>query len=182
MESLGREYMRLFRARKSDSKIRSTFLFPRSMYIILAAIFLAMLSVLAWLAIWLGIPAWYIRLTGTQTTGIAKVIASCGADDYATQGDNAETFVYVFQITDTRGHTQLLTAHSACNNLYDNGEHITVWYLPGDLTSFLTSAEAFWLYILTPIWLVITGIVSYFFWWLVRPFALLGLGRFKASA
>lgn len=177
--------MRFFRARKPDGpigKIRPTFLFPRSMYIILAAICLAMLSVLAWLAVWLGIPAWYIRLTGTQTTGTAKVIASCGANDYATQGNSTETFVYVFQFTDARGQSHTLTNHSACNNLYDNGERITIWYLPNDLTSFLTSAEALWLYILTPIWLVIAGMVSYFFWWLVKPFLLLGLGRFQALA
>jgi hypothetical protein len=177
--------MQFFRARKPSSplyKVRPMFLFPRSMYLILAAIFLIMLSVLGWLAAWLGIPAWYIRLAGTQTTGTAKVVASCGADDYATQGDNAETFQYAFQITDARGHAHLLTTHSACNNLYANGERVTIWYLPNNLTSFLTSAEALWLYILTPIWLIIAGIVAYFFWWLARPFALLAFGRLKVPA
>ncbi len=177
--------MRLFRASKRTGpagKIRPTFLFPRSMYLILIAICLAILSVLAWLAVWLGIPGWYIRLTGTQTTGIARIIVSCGADDYATQGDNVETFQYAFEFTDTRGQTHRLTNHSACNNLYDNNERITIWYLPNDLTSFITSAEALWLYILTPIWLIITGIVSYFCWWLLKPFVQLGLWRFQARA
>jgi hypothetical protein len=177
--------MRLIGAKRPDrfvSKAGPTFLFPRSVYVALAALCLAGLAVLGWLAAWFGVPAWYIRLIGTQTTGTATVIASCGVDDYATQGDNAETFRYIFQFTDARGQVQRLTSHSVCNNLYNDGEQITIWYMPNDLNSFLTSAEAFWLYVLSPLWAIITAMVSYFFWRLIRPFVQLARQRFAASS
>lgn len=169
-------------SKHTGSKNRPVLLFPRGIYLIFAAVCLLGLAVLIWLAASFGIPAWYIRLTGTQTTGTAKAIASCGVDDYATQGDNAETFRYVFEFTDLRGQTHRLTNHSTCNNLYTDGEQITIWYLPGDLNSFVTSTEAFWLSILSPIWAVVSGIALYFFWWLVKPFVVPGVARFARSS
>jgi Protein of unknown function (DUF3592) len=130
------------------------------------------------LAFWLGIPAWNVRITGVQTNAVAKEIASCGADDYATQGDNAVTASFAFQYTGSHGQAYSVTSHAFCNSLYNDGEHITLWYLPNDPNSILTGEEATWLYVFTLIWLPITIVGLFFLWVLLKP-ALLSRTRVR---
>lgn len=157
------------RIRKAKKASPRHLILPREIHLLVTGGCALILILALWLAYWLGIPAWYVRIGGIETSGIAKAVASCGGDDYAQQGDNAETFIYTFRFSDPQGQPYTVTREGNCNNLYSDGEHISLWYLPQDSQRILTAQEAPWLYIFTCIWLGVTGLMLRFFWLLLRP-------------
>ncbi len=116
---------------------------------------LMLLLILAIPAVWLGIPAWHVRVSGVQAQGTARLTQSCGTTTDENGNRGAETFHVTIQFTDQQGRQHQVGSHWGCNNFYDNGEQISLWYLPNDPSSFLTSGEATWLYIFTALWSVI---------------------------
>lgn len=144
-------------------------LFPRSIHLFLTGGCILILLILLGLAGWLGIPPWLVRIGGVETGAVAREAASCGADDYATQGDNATTAIFAFQFSDQQGKAVRETREGVCNNLYANGEHISLWYMPQNPQSFLTDQEALWLCVFSGIWLCITVLMARFLWLLLRP-------------
>ncbi len=113
------------------------------------------LAVLAIPAVLLGVPAWHVRTQGVQTQGTAILTASCGTTPDENGGEGPETFQVTIRFTDQQGHTHEVGSHWACNNFYNDGERVSLWYLPDNPSTFLTAGEAVWLYVATAIWGII---------------------------
>lgn len=113
------------------------------------------LAILAIPAMLLGVPAWRVRTQGVQVQGTATLAESCGSsrDENGTEGP--ETFQVIIRFTDQQGRPHQVGSHWACNNFYNDGEPVSLWYLPNDPSTFLTAGEAIWLYIITAVWGVI---------------------------
>jgi hypothetical protein len=110
------------------------------------------LAVLTIPALLLGAPAWRVRTQGVQAQGTATLAGSCGSSRDENGNEGPETFQVIIHFTDQQGRPHQVGSHWACNNFYDNGESVSLWYLPDDPSTFLTAGEAIWLYIVTAIW------------------------------
>lgn len=104
----------------------------------------------------IGIPAWQVRAGGVSTVGTATLTSDCGASTDGDGNPSPETYQVTIQFNDQSGKLYKDESHWACNNFYNNGEQVSLWYLPGDPARFLTGGEAFWLYITSALWTVIT--------------------------
>lgn len=120
---------------------------------------------LAVLAIWLFIPPWQIRLAGNQAQGTAVHVLDCGADD---NGD--ETFLTVFRFRDAQGQLYEVPPGDDCNDLYQNGDPVSLWYLPSDPNRMLSDWDIVGLSILTPLLLIAVLGCGWLFWKAVRYF------------
>jgi hypothetical protein len=129
---------------------------------------LVALGILAIPLFLIGIPAWQVRAGGVSTVGTATLTASCGESTDADGNPTPETFEVTIQFTDQNGQLHKVGSHWACNNFYNDGEQVSLWYLPGDPSRFLTGGEAFWLYITSALWTVITFMVLLGFFTLLR--------------
>lgn len=129
---------------------------------------LVALAVLAIPLFWIFIPGWQVRATGVSTVGTATLTSSCGTSTDGDGNPTPETFQVSIQFTDQSGKLHKVESHWACNNFYNDGEQVSLWYLPSDPSRFLTGGEAFWLYITSAIWMVITFLVLLSFFTLLR--------------
>jgi len=139
---------------------------------------LVALAVLAIPLLWIGIPAWQVRVAGVSTVGTARLDDSCGTSTDGNGNPTPETYHVIIQFNDQSGKLHQVESHWNCNNFYNNGDQVSLWYLPSDPSRFLTGGEAIWLYITSALWMVITYMV------LLSFFKLLGArwrGR-RASA
>jgi hypothetical protein len=121
--------------------------------------YLVLLSVLAVPLFWIGIPGWQVRVAGVSTVGTARLDYSCGTSTDADGNPSPETYHVSIQFHDQSGKLQKVESHWACNNFYDDGGQVSLWYLPSDPSRFLTGGEAIWLYITSVLWAVITFLV-----------------------
>ena len=121
--------------------------------------YLVALALLAIPLFWIGIPAWQVRVAGVSTVGTARVDYSCGTSTDTDGNPTAETYQVTIQFNDQSGKLQQVESHWACNNFYNNGEPVSLWYLPSDPSRFLTGGEAIWLYVTSVLWAGITFMV-----------------------
>ncbi len=106
-------------------------------------------------ALWGVFPNWYIRLAGTEAPGRAAYVDDCQDD-----GPTYKTSV-IFQ--DAQGQLHEIPGDT-CTNFYQDGEQLSVWYLPNDPTSTLIGGgNAEFLTFLTGFWLVFTLLLLLFF-------------------
>jgi hypothetical protein len=120
---------------------------------------LVALAVLAIPLFWIGIPGWQVRLAGVSTVGKARLDDSCGTSTDGNGNPTPETFQVSIQFHDQSGKLHQVESHWSCNNFYNDGEQVSLWYLPSDPSRFLTGGEAFWLSLTSVLWMVITGLV-----------------------
>lgn len=121
--------------------------------------YLVVLAVLAIPLFWIGIPGWQVRATGVSTVGTATLTQDCGASTDGEGNPTPETYRVDIQFNDQSGKLHKVESHWACNNFYNDGEQVSLWYLPSDPSRFLTGGEAFWLSITSALWAVITFFV-----------------------
>ena len=121
--------------------------------------YLVLLAVLAIPLFWIGIPGWQVRVAGVSTVGTSRLDYSCGPSTDGNGNPSPETYHVSIQFTDQSGKLHKDESHWACNNFYNDGEQVSLWYLPSDPSRFLTGGEAFWLYITSALWAVITFFV-----------------------
>lgn len=114
---------------------------------------LVLLVLLAIPALLVFVPGWHVRLAGVTAQGTAHLAGNCAPTDV---NDTTPTYRVVIQFANAQGVQHRDESHWACNNLYDEGEHVSLWYLPGDPGSFLTSGEFVWLAIFSAAWVLIT--------------------------
>ncbi len=129
---------------------------------------LVALSLLAIPLFLIGIPAWQVRAGGVSTVGTATLTSDCGASTDADGNPSPETYQVTIQFNDQSGKLHKVESHWACNNFYNDGEQVSLWYLPSDPSRFLTGGEAFWLYITSALWAIITFFVLLGFFTLLR--------------
>lgn len=141
---------------------------PRGLRLGFASACLVALLVLSFLAVWIGVPAWHVRFAGVQTVGTATLDYSCGTSTDADGNPTAETYQVSIKFTDQNGKLHEVGSHWACNNLYDDGEQVSLWYLPDDPASFLTGGEAAWLAVFTGLWVLVVGVLVTIFLRLAR--------------
>lgn len=122
-------------------------------------VMIACLVALAIPLFWIGIPGWQVRAAGVSTVGTAALTASCGTSTDGDGNPTPETFEVTIQFNDQSGRLHKVESHWACNNFYNDGEQVSLWYLPSDPSRFLTGGEAFWLYITSALWAVLTFFV-----------------------
>jgi hypothetical protein len=120
---------------------------------------LVALAVLAIPLFWIGIPGWQVRVAGVSTVGTARLDSSCGPSTDANGNPTPETYHVTIRFNDQSGKLHQVESHWACNNFYNDGEQVSLWYLPSDPSRFLTGGEAFWLSITSVLWMVITFLV-----------------------
>jgi hypothetical protein len=121
--------------------------------------YLVVLAVLAIPLFWIGIPAWQVRAAGVSTVGTARLTQDCCASTDGDGNPTPETYQVSIQFNDQSGELHIVDSHWACNNFYNDGDQVSLWYLPSDPSRFLTGGEAFWLYITSVLWAVITFFV-----------------------
>lgn len=121
--------------------------------------YLVALTALAIPLFWIGIPGWQVRVAGVSTVGTARIDYSCGTSTDTNGNPTAESYHVSIQFNDQSGKLHKVESHWACNNFYNDGEQVPLWYLPSDPSSFLTGGEAFWLYITSALWMGITFMV-----------------------
>lgn len=97
------------------------------------------LLLLVALEYWLALPAWKVRFQGAQTTAVAHIIADCSDDD-------GVAYAFSFTFKDIRGDTHRIAHDSFCTNVIDDGDQVTIWYMPGEPTNLLTDVESYLLY------------------------------------
>jgi hypothetical protein len=114
---------------------------------------LVLLVVLAVVALLFLVPGWHARLAGVSTQGTAHLAGNCAPTDV---NDTTPTYRVIIAFSDAQGVQRRNESHWACNNLYDEGEHVSLWYLPDDPSSFLTTGEFLWLAIFSAVWLLLT--------------------------
>jgi hypothetical protein len=121
--------------------------------------YLVLLALLAIPLFWIGIPGWQVRVAGVSTVGKARLVDSCGTSTDANGSPTPETFHVSIQFRDQSGKLHEVESHWNCNNFYNNGDQVLLWYLPSDPSRFLTGGEAFWLFITSVLWMGITCLV-----------------------
>jgi hypothetical protein len=114
---------------------------------------LVLLAILAIPALLVFVPGWHVRLAGVTAQGTAHLAGDCAPTDV---NDTTPTYRVIIQFSDAQGRQQRDESHWACNNLYDEGEHVSLWYLPDDPGSFLTGGEFVWLAVFSAAWVLIT--------------------------
>jgi uncharacterized membrane protein len=114
---------------------------------------LLLLGLLAIPAVLVFVPSWHVRLAGVTAHGTARLVEQCANTN---SDDSTATYVVQIVFTDAHGIQHHDESHWSCTNIYDNGEQLSLWYLPDDPASFLTSGEFTWMAILSVVWLVIT--------------------------
>lgn len=129
-------------------------------------ILLPILLVSAGLFYWLGFPVLQTRLSGVQTTAIAHEIAICPGDS-----DNpGDSYAFSYEFTTANGQHYNLSQDGFCTNIYNDGDHITLWYMPNDPHHFATDLQMNTLYILAAVGLVIDiPLLLFFLRLLFRP-------------
>jgi len=120
--------------------------------------FLALLLVPA---IWGLVPNWYLRLAGTEARGRAVHVAACEDGNGIGDGPSFQTSV-IFQ--DAQGQLHEIPGDT-CTNLYQDGEPLSVWYLPSDPTSTLIGGDnTEFLKFFTGFWLAFALLLGFVFW------------------
>ena len=111
-------------------------------------IFLLVILVPAGLFYLLGFPVLQARFAGVQTTAIAHAGAICS-------GFTDDIYVFTYEFTTANGQHYTLAQNGFCTNIYNDGDHITLWYMPSDPHHFATDLQVHILYIFTAVGLTI---------------------------
>jgi hypothetical protein len=129
-------------------------------------IILFVLLLLALLFYLLALPAWQIRLAGVQTTAVAHEDGICAGDN-----DNpGDSYSFTYEFTDTHEHYHRVAQDSFCTDVYHDGDHVTIWYMPDDPTRILTDLQAIMLSLFSGIGAVGAAILLFVFYRLfIRP-------------
>ena len=131
-----------------------------------------LLTVLAIPGIWFILPSVYIQIVGHHTQGRVSVVADCGSDD----DDDTNTNQAIILFRNDQGQLFEIPPNDTCTNFMNDGDSLTVWYLPNNPSStFVLSGIAAFFYVFGGIWLVGTVIALFFF-------ARITLRLLKASA
>jgi len=131
------------------------------------SIILFILLILAVLFYALAFPVWQIRLTGTQTSAIAHEDRIC-AGDSENPGDS---YSFSYEFTDTHEHHYRIAQHSFCTTVYNDGDHVAIWYMPDDPTRFVTDLQVMLASIFSAIGAIAAVILLIVFYRLfIRPF------------
>nr|WP_201392151.1 DUF3592 domain-containing protein [Ktedonobacter sp. SOSP1-52] len=110
----------------------------------MAGICLLIALFLGALIYWLAASTWQVRLNGNQTRAIAHKYVYCEKTE-----DSPGSFSFKYDFTDTHGKKHSVANPNFCTNVFENGDEVTIWYMPDDPTSMITDAEAVVAYIIT---------------------------------
>ncbi|HEU5381161.1 MAG TPA: DUF3592 domain-containing protein [Ktedonobacteraceae bacterium] len=128
-------------------------------------VLLAVFLISAALFCWLALPAWQIHLSGVQANAIAHAHGYCEGDN-----DNPGiSYAFTYEFTDARGQQHRVAQDGFCTDVYQDGDHVTVWYLPHEPTRMVTDLEVHMLYIFTALGALETLILGVVFFKLLKP-------------
>lgn len=88
-----------------------------------------------------------VRLKGVQTTAIAHADGVCASDD----NSSGDSYSFAYEFTGTNGQHYRIAEDSFCTNVYHDGDHVTIWYLPNDPSQVRTDLAVHTLYLLSGI-------------------------------
>ena len=118
--------------------------------IVMSILFLVLL-VTAGLFYWLGFPVLQTRVSGVQTTALAHAIAICPGDS----DSPGDSYAFSYEFTTASGQHYNIAQHGFCTNVYNDGDHVTLWYMSGDPHRFATDMQVNMLYIFAAVGAVI---------------------------
>jgi hypothetical protein len=96
---------------------------------------------------WLGFSTVQVRLNGVQTTAIAHADGVCASDD-SSPGDS---YSFTYEFTGTNGQHYQIAQDSFCTNVYHDGDHVTIWYMPDNPSHITTDLDVHMLYLFSGI-------------------------------
>lgn len=130
-------------------------------------IFLLIILVPIGLFYLLGFSVLQARFAGVQTTAIAHEIAICPGDS----NNPGDSYAFNYEFTTANGQHYNLNQDGFCTNIYNDGDHVTIWYMANDPQHFATDLQVHMTYIFTAIGLVIdVPLLLVFLRLLFRPF------------
>lgn len=131
------------------------------------SIFFLVILVPVWLFYLLGFPVLQARLGGVQTTAIAHAVAICPG----TSDSPGDSYAFTYEFTTVNGQHYNLAQDGFCTNIYNDGDHMTLWYMPGDPHHFATDLQVHTAYIFAAIGAAIdVPLLLLFLKLLFRPF------------
>ena len=91
----------------------------------------------------LGFSTVQVRLNGVQTTAIAHADGVCASDE----SSSGDSYSFTYEFTGTNGQHYRIAQDSFCTNVYHDGDHVTIWYLPNDPSHLTTDLDVKTLYL-----------------------------------
>ena len=92
---------------------------------------------------WLGFSTLQVRLKGVQTTAIAHADGVCASDD----NSSGDSYSFTYEFTGTNGQQYRIAEDSFCTNVYHDGDHVTIWYMPDNPSHLTTDLDVHLLYL-----------------------------------
>jgi uncharacterized protein DUF3592 len=91
----------------------------------------------------LGFSTVQVLLNGVQTTAIAHADGVCASDE----NSSGDSYSFSYEFTRTNGQHYRIAQDSFCTNVYHDGDHVTIWYLPNDPSHLTTDLDVKTLYL-----------------------------------
>jgi Protein of unknown function (DUF3592) len=91
----------------------------------------------------LGFSTVQVRLNGVQTTAIAHADGICASDE----NSSGDSYSFTYEFTGTNGQQYRIAQDSFCTNVYYDGDHVTIWYMPNDPSQVRTDLDVHMLYL-----------------------------------
>src|SRR5215469_14643072 len=91
----------------------------------------------------LGFSTIQVRLNGVQTTAIAHADGVCASDE----SSSGDSYSFTYEFTGTNGRHYRSAQDSFCTNVYHDGDHVTIWYMPNDPSHLTTDLDVHMLYL-----------------------------------
>jgi hypothetical protein len=85
----------------------------------------------------LGFSTLQVRMNGVQTTAIAHEDGVCASDE----SSSGDSYSFTYEFTGTNGQHYRIAQDSSCSNVYHDGDHVTIWYLPNDPSHLTTDLD-----------------------------------------
>jgi hypothetical protein len=77
-----------------------------------------------------------------ETKALARATSNCSDDD-----DSADSFVFTYSFTGPQGKQYQIAQDDFCTNVINDGDYVTIWYMPNDPTRLLTTPQVILLYV-----------------------------------
>jgi hypothetical protein len=90
----------------------------------------------------LGFSTVQVRLNGVQTTAIAHADGVCASDE----SSSGDSYSFTYEFTGTNDQHYRIAQDSFCTNVYHDGDHVTIWYMPDDPSHLITDLDVHMLY------------------------------------
>jgi hypothetical protein len=113
----------------------------------------------------LAIPTWQIRLAGIQASAIAHEDGVCPGDS----NDPGDSYSFTYEFRGTKGQHYHVAQDSFCTDVYNDGQRVTIWYVPDDPPRIVTDMQVIMLYVFSAIGLPAMVILLIVFFRLLIP-------------